>query len=108
MQRREVVTCFLQRRGHILALKRSHKVRTHRGKWAAVSGGIETANPLAQAYQKIVEETGIPRHQVRLVREGEPLDVPDTENDMLWHVRPFLFGLAEETPVRLALTGVLR
>ena len=53
-----VVTCFLTHRGRILLLKRSDRVGSYRGRWAGVSGYMET-EPDAQALVEIFEETGL-------------------------------------------------
>jgi 8-oxo-dGTP diphosphatase len=97
MRERHVVTCFLLRtdpqgRDEVLILRRSQAVGTYRGRWAAVSGSLEDG-PLQQAYREIREETGLTRRDVRLVGEGEPLEVPAPELDTLWIVHPFLFRL---------------
>jgi 8-oxo-dGTP pyrophosphatase MutT (NUDIX family) len=97
MRERHVVTCFLQRtdpQGHdeVLLLRRSQAVGSYRGRWAAVSGSIEDG-PLEQAYREIEEETGLTRSDVRLLREGEPIEAPAPELDTLWVVHPFLFHL---------------
>lgn len=97
MRERHVVTCFLQRtdpEGHdeVLLLRRSKAVGTYQGRWAAVSGSIEDG-PLEQAYREIQEETGLSRSDIRLLRQGQPLEVPAPELDTLWVVHPFLFHL---------------
>ena len=101
MRRREVVTCFLQHGARILLLRRSSAVSTHRGKWAGVSGGIEAPAPLAQAMQEILEETGLREADVRLLRQGEPLDVLDWEHGVEWRVHPFLFAVRDPSLIRL-------
>ena len=86
----QVVTCFLRRDGKVLLLRRSGRVSTFRGRWAAVSGGIES-DPLSQAYQEIEEECGYTREELRLVRCGEPLDAEG--EGRRFRVHPFLFDL---------------
>jgi len=86
----EVVTAFLQREdGRILLLRRSERVGSFRGAWAAVSGFLEAASPELQAIQEIEEETGIPRTQLTLVRTGPP--VRARGGDRLYLVHPFRF-----------------
>ncbi len=80
---REVVTCFFRHRERILALKRSGKVRAHRGKWAGVSGTVEASTPLQQAYKEILEETGLAPSQVRFLRQGGPMEISDPENQVV-------------------------
>jgi hypothetical protein len=45
--RTEVVTAFVTRGREILVLRRSERVRTYAGRWAAVSGYLESEDPLA-------------------------------------------------------------
>lgn len=84
-----------------MLLRRSVQVRTHREKWAGVSGGIEESTPLEQAMREIREETGLEEPDVRLVRRGEPLVVPDSEHRVEWTVYPFLFEVRDPSLVRL-------
>ena len=101
MRHREVVTCFLRNRRRVLVLKRSPSVRTFRGKWAAVSGGIEEDTPLLQAYREIREEAGLTQDEVCLICQGSLLNVADPENDVLWTVHPFLFEVQSPSRIRL-------
>ncbi len=100
-----VVTCFLLRRDRggdsILLLRRSARVSTYRGRWATVSGYLETATPLEQAYREVEEEVGLGRDDVRLLAQGEPLVVPDESIDTRWRVHPFLFETLRPERVRL-------
>ena len=85
-----VVTCFLLYNDHILILKRSDKVRTHKGKWAGVSGYIEPGEtPDETAVKEIREETGLQEGELELVRKGEPIHVQDGSH--VWVVHPYLF-----------------
>jgi ADP-ribose pyrophosphatase YjhB (NUDIX family) len=104
MQQANVVTCFLLRRSggedEILLLRRSQQVGTYRGRWAGVSGYIEEADPLTQAYVEIQEETGLASEDVQLLRTGEPLAVVDAEAERRWIVHPFLFEVREPARIR--------
>ncbi len=85
-----VVTSFLTYNHRILILKRSDKVRTHKNKWAGVSGYIEPGETDEDTAKKeIVEETGLAVENFELVRKGEPLHVQDGAR--IWVVHPFLF-----------------
>lgn len=105
MREANVVTCFLLRRSpggdELLLLRRSARVRTYRGRWAAVSGYLEAASPLEQAYREIAEEVGLARGEVRLLAEGEPLPVIDEAAGVRWTVHPFLFETLAPEKVRL-------
>ena len=104
MRQENVVTCFLLRRSggddEILLLRRSQQVGTYRGRWAGVSGYIEEADPLSQAYTEIEEEAGLVKDDVRLLRTGDSLEVVDAEADRRWIVHPFLFELREPARIR--------
>ena len=72
-----VVTCFLESGGRVLLLRRSGRVGTYQGKWAAVSGYLED-EPEKQAFTEIEEETGLRGRHLLLVRKGNVLTVDDT------------------------------
>ncbi|MFN3975335.1 MAG: NUDIX domain-containing protein [Dehalococcoidia bacterium] len=75
-----VVTVFLVHNGKVLLLRRSGRVRTFPGRWAGVSGSIPPGTtPLAQAYQEIMEEPGIPPEGLSLCTQGTPLLIPQRE-----------------------------
>jgi ADP-ribose pyrophosphatase YjhB (NUDIX family) len=68
---KNVVTSFIASNGNILLLKRSLKVGTNRGKWAAISGYLEkNESPLNRAKVEIEEEVGLEPDQICLVRSG--------------------------------------
>jgi len=98
MQFKHVVTSFLQNDQNILLLRRSAKVGSYQGRWAAVSGFIEeNEDPLQRARTEIQEELGLGSDRTRLERAGEPLRAFDDENDTVWIVHPFLFELDQRT-----------
>jgi len=101
MKKINVVTSFLEHDGKILILRRSEKVRTMKHKWAGISGYIEeNETAVERALEEIKEETGLAKEDVKLVRVGEPLQVPDAERDILWVVHPHLFKTSN-TNIRL-------
>lgn len=85
-----VVTAFLTHVGRVMLLKRSERVGTYRGSWAAVSGFIERL-PLDQAKIEIEEEVGLSCSDVRLIGIGLPVVVDDPDLGRIWLVHPFLF-----------------
>jgi 8-oxo-dGTP diphosphatase len=90
----QVVTCILEHDGKILILKRSNLVGTYRGLWGGVAGFIEALEePYDTAVKEIWEEVGIGINELRLVREGEPLEVTDIYEGKRyeWMIHPFLF-----------------
>ena len=94
MEDRYVVTCFLEHDGKVLILRRSEKVGTYRGRWAGVSGYIETSAD-EQALTEIREETQLVSTDVELIKKGDPLEVVDDETGIRWHVHPYLFRVAD-------------
>jgi len=85
-----VCTCFLRYDNKILILKRSDKVGTYQGKWAGVSGYIESWETAeVTALKEIREETGLGKGDISYVRTGEPVSVVDGDNCFIVH--PFLF-----------------
>lgn len=98
LMRTDVVTAFIRHQGKVLLLRRSERVGSYQGRWAAVSGYLEQDSALAQALVEIAEETGIPPDSLCLVREGWPLQVPAPERGTLWVVHPLLFELSGPLP----------
>jgi 8-oxo-dGTP diphosphatase len=92
--RNNIVTAFIEYQGKILLLRRSQKVKTMKGKWAGVSGYIETPEgPLTQAIKEIQEETGLTREKIKVLNEGKPMEAPDNMRPdyITWIVHPFYF-----------------
>jgi 8-oxo-dGTP pyrophosphatase MutT (NUDIX family) len=92
--RNNIVTAFIEYRGKVLLLRRSQRVKSMKGKWAGVSGYIEAyERPLVRAFKEIEEETGLTHKNVRILKEGRPLEASDDErpDTMLWVVHPFYF-----------------
>jgi hypothetical protein len=95
----EVVTAFLQRPdGRILLLRRSDRVGSFRGAWAAVSGFLEDPTPEAQARREILEETGILPQQCRLATAA-PVVYARADRRM-FVIHPFRFEV-DDPAVRL-------
>ncbi len=99
-QEKQVVTCFLESDGKILLLRRSEQVGSYQGRWAGVSGYIETT-PDKQALVEIEEETGLRGEDLKLIEKGEPLPVEDEELGIRWLVHPFLFRIKDRGKVKI-------
>jgi hypothetical protein len=96
LQQIRVVTSFLQRAdGRILLLRRSEKVGSFRGRWAAVSGYLDSQDPLDQALTEIREETSIGGGDVALARKGATLYARDESR--VYAIEPFRFRVVEPT-----------
>lgn len=100
-ERIPVVTCFVTRSRRVLVLRRSEKVSSYRGKWAGVSGFIESEPPLRRAFIELEEELGLTSEMVALERQGRPLAVDDDALNRFYLVHPFRFALLFEAPIRL-------
>jgi len=102
MQLRHVVTCFLRNPadGTVLLGRRSDRVSTYPGHWAAISGSVEDAGPTEQAYREIEEETGLARSQVHLLAEGRAVRFPDWALGVVWVVHPYLLQCETSEAVR--------
>jgi 8-oxo-dGTP pyrophosphatase MutT (NUDIX family) len=100
METKHVVTCFLEHNGKILILRRSENVGTYRGKWAGISGYVET-DPMTQAYVELNEEAGLEKDDVVFVRAGKPVTITDKELDRQWIVHPFLFKVFDPKSIEL-------
>lgn len=92
--RYNIVTAFIEYKGKVLLLRRSQNVKTMKGKWAGVSGYIETPEgPLSRAIKEIQEETGLTSEKIKILNEGKPMDAPDSmrPDNITWVVHPFYF-----------------
>jgi predicted aconitase with swiveling domain/8-oxo-dGTP pyrophosphatase MutT (NUDIX family) len=82
-----VVSCVVQDGERLLLLKRSEKVGTFQGYWAAVSGFVEeNETPSQTACKELREETGL---DMSFSKEGRTVTVRD--RNTVWHVHPYLF-----------------
>jgi ADP-ribose pyrophosphatase YjhB (NUDIX family) len=97
----DVVTVFLTWGGKVLLLKRSEKVGTYKGHWAGVSGYLESVDSLEQAYVEMIEEVGLGKEDVSMVKMGKPLEVFDPVGERGWRVHPFLFFVHDPDKIRL-------
>ncbi len=95
---KHVVSCFLECDAMILILRRSELVGSFRGKWAGVSGYIETTTD-EQTLIEIEEETGLCPEDVELVKKGSPLEAED--EGIRWVVHPYLFRIKERDKVKI-------
>jgi len=100
LKENNVVTCFLESDGEILILRRSEQVGSYQGRWAGVSGYVETT-PDEQALVEISEETSLSGEDLKLIRKGKPLSVEDEKLGVRWIVHPYLFHIGERDKVRI-------
>tara|TARA_B100000029_G_C17504867_1_gene934068 strand:+ start:1079 stop:1483 length:405 start_codon:yes stop_codon:yes gene_type:complete len=94
MHKTKIVTSFLKNFDEILLLKRSEKVKSMKNLWAGISGIIEgDEEPMERAEIEILEEVGIKRANIRLLKQGKVLliESPQYVNHQ-WEVYPFLFS----------------
>ncbi len=95
---KHVVTCFLECDGRILILRRSQAVGSFRGRWAGISGYIETTAD-EQTLVEIEEEAGLCPQDVELVAKGDLLMAED--EGVRWVVHSYLFHIKEPDKVRI-------
>ena len=81
-------------------MRRSEQVGSYQGKWAGVSGYVETT-PDEQALVEIEEEAGLSKKDVKLLRKGEPLLAEDEKLGVRWIVHPYLFHISDRGKVRI-------
>jgi len=95
-----VVTCFLESDSEILILRRSGQVGSYQGRWAGVSGYIETTAD-EQALTEIEEETSLSKDDLELIRKGKPLTVKDDKLRVKWVVHPYLFHIKDRDKIKI-------
>ena len=93
----KVVTCLLiNKKGELLILKRSNKVRTYKGLWGGVAGYIEKdEEPYETALKEIKEEAGLEKKDIRFIKKIDSIKFTDLyEGDRYdWEIFPFLFKM---------------
>ena len=100
LQEKQVVTCFLESENEILILRRSEQVGSYQGRWAGVSGYIETTAD-EQALTEIEEETSLSPEDLELTRKGKPLPVEDKRLGVRWVVHPYLFHIKDRNKIKI-------
>jgi len=100
LQEKRVVTCFLESDSEILILRRSEQVGSYQGKWAGVSGYIETTAD-EQALTEIAEETCLSQEDLKLIRRGKPLPIEDKKLRVKWVVHPYLFHIKDRGKIKI-------
>jgi PncC family amidohydrolase len=100
LEEKHVVTCFLKHKNKILILRRSSQVGSYRGRWAGVSGYMETSD-LEQAFTEIKEETGLDKEEIELQVKGELLKVIDKNLGCSWVIHPFLFQIKSPRKIKI-------
>ena len=100
LQEKRVVTCFLESQNKILILRRSEQVGSYRGRWAGVSGYVETIAD-KQALVEIEEETSLSGGDLKLVKRGKPLLIEDEKLGIKWMVHPYLFHIKDRGKIKI-------
>ena len=100
LQEKRVVTCFLESENKILILRRSEQVSSYRGRWAGVSGYVETTTD-KQALVEIEEETSLSGEDLKLVKRGKPLLIEDEKLGVKWMVHPYLFHIKDRGKIKI-------
>ena len=95
-----MVSCFLESDGEILILRRSGQVGTYQGRWAGVSGYIESTAD-EQALTEIEEETSLSGEDLKLLKKGRPLEVKDNKLGVKWVVHPYLFHIKDRDKIKI-------
>ena len=81
-------------------MRRSEQVGSYRGRWAGVSGYIET-NADEQALVEIEEETSLRRENLKLIKGGKPLHIKDEKLGVKWVVHPYLFHIKDRSKIKI-------
>ncbi len=100
LQEKRVVTCFLESDGEILILRRSQQVGSYQGRWAGVSGYVETTAD-EQALVEIEEETSLCGEDLKVVKRGKPLLIEDEKLGVKWMVHPYLFHIKDRGKIKI-------
>jgi len=100
LKEKRVVTCFLESDGEILILRRSQQVGSYQGRWAGVSGYIQTTAD-EQALAEIEEETSLSGEDLEFIKRGKPLSIKDEKLGVKWLVHPYLFHIKDRDKIKI-------
>ncbi|RLI96553.1 MAG: NUDIX pyrophosphatase [Candidatus Aenigmatarchaeota archaeon] len=100
MMEKDVVVCILENRGKILLVKRSSLVGTYRGKWSGICGYLE-GNPYETAMRELYEEAGLGIEDLKLLKRGKIIEVPDENLKVKWKVYPYFFECKSPEKIKL-------
>ena len=81
-------------------MRRSGQVGSYQGRWAGVSGYIETTAD-EQALIEIEEETSLVGEDLKLIRKGKPLTAEDEQLGIKWVVHPYLFRIKDRGKIKI-------
>ncbi len=96
VERKAVVTVFLRRGDRILLVRRGDKVGSYPGLWSGISGHMEGSDPVKQAHEEVLEETGL---SGVVVTRGKNLHVRD--ENIIWAITPVLMDVVTDEEVEL-------
>ena len=99
-KRFRVVTSFLEQDGRILLLKRSAHVGTYKGRWAAISGFVESY-PQTQSLLEIQEEIGLESGDVELSGSVAPFVIDDAASGLCWVIHAFYYKIKSHAKIRI-------
>lgn len=95
-----IVTCFLQYHGKILLLKRSQLVGSFQGKWAGISGYLESISPDQQVLIEINEETSLSSDDVFLIKKGIIFEIDDDQHNIHWVIHPYMYQVVDPCKIK--------
>jgi len=81
-------------------LRRSQQVGSYQGRWAGVSGYIQTTAD-EQALAEIEEETSLSGEDLKLIKKGKPLPIEDEKLGIKWVVHPYLFHIKDRGKIKI-------
>ncbi|MBI4090372.1 MAG: alpha/beta fold hydrolase [Candidatus Kerfeldbacteria bacterium] len=86
------VVAVLRHSDRYLILKRSTLVGYYRGAWGIIAGHLPAgADPRQHVYHEILEETGIPRSKLKLIKAARFVRLEHPDIGKTWISKPFLF-----------------
>lgn len=101
MEKIHIAIAFVKNNNRYLIVRRSEKVEFYKGMWSGVSGFVENSSPLFRALKEIEEETGLSRSDVKFIKAGKEIEIPDRKLGKIWIAHPFLFELRIAREIKL-------
>jgi translation initiation factor 2B subunit (eIF-2B alpha/beta/delta family)/8-oxo-dGTP pyrophosphatase MutT (NUDIX family) len=100
MKQVHVVTVLLCHKGKVCLVRRSRKVGTYKEHWSGISGYLE-GDPKEHFMVELQEETSLTPYEYTLLRQADPVVIPDENHACIWYVHPFLCEVVDPSMITL-------
>ena len=86
-----IISAFLCNAGKILVSKSNPLPGAYQGRWSAIIGLVSDKDVLSQAYQLVLEQTGLERTEIRYITSDHTISFDDQALGVRWIIHPYVF-----------------